>query len=109
MVKKIAYSLMDQGEVPEFEETLERTRFLQENCSICEHHNPMFHDELVTEPVAEENTIDRYVDIREIESMSEADRWQHFAEILAPCIRCYACRNSSCRSGWVSPLIQSIP
>ena len=91
-VRETSEHLIIRGE--EFEETLERTRFFQENCSICTYHNPTVHDELVTELVVEENTIDRYVDIRAIESMSEDERWQHFAEILAPCIRCYACRNS---------------
>ncbi len=90
-VSETSEHLLIRGE--EFEETLERTRFLQENCTICAHHNPTFHDELVAEPVKEENNVDRYGDIRAIESMSEDERWQHFAEILAPCIRCYACRN----------------
>ena len=91
-VRETSEHLLIRGE--EFEETLERTRFLQANCVLCAHHNPTFYDELVTEPVTEENAIDRYKDIHAIESMSEAERWQHFAEILAPCIRCYACRNS---------------
>jgi ferredoxin len=26
--------------------------------------------------------------------MTDAERWQHFQQLLAPCIRCYACRNA---------------
>ena len=90
-VSETSEHLLIRGE--EFEETLERTRFLQENCAICAHHNPTFHDELVADPVTEEKKVGRYGDINAIESMSEDERWQHFTEILAPCIRCYACRN----------------
>ena len=44
-VKETSEHLIIGGE--EFEETLERNHFLQENCAICVHHNPTFHDELV--------------------------------------------------------------
>ena len=30
--------------------------------------------------------------IREIEAMDTEEKWQFFDELLAPCIRCYACR-----------------
>jgi formate dehydrogenase subunit beta len=84
--------LLIRGE--DFEETLERARFLQENCVICTHRNPVLFDELVTKPVAEQNDVDRYADIRGIESMSADERWHYFEELFSPCIRCYACRNA---------------
>jgi ferredoxin len=77
-----------------FEETLERVRYLQENCAICTHRNPVVHDEMVAEPTTEQSEVDRYEDIHAIEVMSDDKRWCHFEELLAPCIRCYACRNA---------------
>ncbi len=78
----------------EFEVTLDRKEFLQENCSICIHRNPVLYDELVGELVEEQQNVDRYVDIREIEALLPADRWQYFSKLVEPCIRCYACRNA---------------
>jgi formate dehydrogenase (coenzyme F420) beta subunit len=77
-----------------FEETLDRSAYLQENCSICIHRNPVVYDELVGELVEEQQDVDRYADVRRVEAMIPAERWQYFEELIAPCIRCYACRNA---------------
>jgi ferredoxin len=77
-----------------FELSLDRQAFLQQNCSICTHRNPVIHDELVAEPVAEQSGVDRYADVREIEAMSPEEKWAHFDKLLEPCIRCNACRNA---------------
>jgi ferredoxin len=77
-----------------FEVTVDRTLYLQNNCAICNHRNPVIYDELVTDPVVEQSRVDRYQDIRAIETMEDLQRWNTFEELLAPCIRCYACRNS---------------
>ena len=77
-----------------FEEKLERSLFLQDNCAICIHRNPVLFDELVAEPVPEQTEVDRYEDVRGIEKMTADQRWQYFRELLGPCIRCYACRNA---------------
>ncbi len=77
-----------------FEESFQRTQYLQDNCAICTHRNPVMYDELATEPVAELSEVNRYADIRAIEDMSAHERWDHFCDLLAPCIRCYACRNA---------------
>ena len=37
----------------EREKVYEKSAVLQENCAICIHRNPVIHDELVAEPVAE--------------------------------------------------------
>jgi coenzyme F420-reducing hydrogenase beta subunit len=78
----------------DFEDVLPRDAYLQENCSVCTHRNPVIYDELIGDPVAEQGQVDRYADIRAVEAMSEDERWKHFDELLAPCIRCYACRNA---------------
>jgi ferredoxin len=76
------------------ETTLAKADVMQENCSICTHRNPVIHDEMAAEPVAEQTDVDRYADIRRIEAMSPEEKWQYFEDMLAPCIRCYACRNA---------------
>lgn len=77
-----------------FEITLDRASMLQDNCSICVHRNPVLYDELVGDLVEEQQGVDRYADVRRIEAMTSTARWKSFEELIAPCIRCYACRNS---------------
>ena len=76
-----------------FEQTFKRVDYLQENCAICIHRNPVIYDELLGEPVQEQD-VDRYADIRLIEAMIPEEKRRHFDELLEPCIRCYACRNA---------------
>lgn len=78
----------------DFEEVLDRQVFLQDNCRICTHRNPVIYDELLADPVAEQADVDRYEDVRRVEAMGTEDRWRYFEELIAPCIRCYACRNA---------------
>jgi formate dehydrogenase subunit beta len=42
---------------------------LQQNCSVCQHRNPVIHDELVADPVQEQTDVDRYADVKAIEAM----------------------------------------
>jgi ferredoxin len=76
----------------DFEQNFERADFLQENCAICTHKNPVIYDELLGEPVKEQE-IDPYENIRKIESMLPEEKRLYFDDLLKPCIRCYACRN----------------
>ncbi len=77
-----------------FFETMAKAEVLQDNCSICIHHNPVIYDELVGDLVEEPGDVDRYSDIEAIEEMSPEERYQYFKDLFSPCIRCYACRNS---------------
>jgi len=108
MVDKRKIAAMFDGEITEvvedpdqitvrgegFEKSLLKKEVLQQNCALCIHRNPVIHDEMAAEPVAEQENIDRYADVRHIEEMSAEERWQYFEDLLAPCIRCYACRNA---------------
>ena len=76
------------------EKTFEKSDVLQDNCAICNHRNPVEYDELAAEPVAEQQGVDRYADVRRIEAMPAEEKYQFFDELLADCIRCYACRNA---------------
>ena len=77
-----------------FLDSLERSSYLQENCAICTHRNAVIYDELLAEPVSEQEGVDRYEDVKAIEAMTAKERWSYFEKLLAPCIRCYACRNA---------------
>lgn len=67
---------------------------LQNNCNLCRYRNPVIYDELVAEAVPEQQDVDGYEDVRRIEAMTAEQRWNYFENLLAPCIRCYACRNA---------------
>ncbi len=76
------------------EKTLNKADLLQSNCSVCQHRNPVIHDEMVAEPVEEQTDVDPYADVKAIEGMGSEERWKFFDDLLSPCIRCYACRNA---------------
>ena len=78
----------------DFKEELKKEDVLQQNCSVCIHRNPVIYDELVAELVEEQNDVDRYRDVNEIEALPPAEKSKFFDELLEPCIRCYACRNA---------------
>jgi len=77
-----------------FMDSLKRSSYLQENCAICTHRNALIYDELLAEPVSEQEGVDRYEDVKVIEALTSKERWSYFEKLLAPCIRCYACRNA---------------
>ena len=76
------------------EKKFKRSDVMQENCSICNHRNPVIYDELVADLVQEQKDVDRYTDVRHIETMSPEDQWDYFEELLESCIRSYACRTA---------------
>jgi len=77
-----------------FSQDFEKMDVLQHNCSLCIHRNPVIHDEMVAPPVEEQQGVDRYADVRSLEAMTPEQRWKYVDDLLAPCIRCYACRNA---------------
>ena len=77
-----------------FEKLLDKGEVLQQNCALCIHRNPVEYDELVAEQVEEQQNVDRYADVREIEEMTAAEKNSYFDDLFSTCIRCYACRNA---------------
>lgn len=71
-----------------------REDVLQKNCAVCNYRNPVIYDEHVADPVAEQKDMDRYEDVRRIETLTPAAKWKYFDDLLALCVRCYACRNA---------------
>jgi formate dehydrogenase subunit beta len=108
MIDKRKISAMFDGEILEvtedennitvkgngFEKLLNKKDILQQNCALCLHRNPVEYDELAAELVDEQQDIDRYADIREIEALSAGDKAKYFDDLFATCLRCYACRNA---------------
>jgi len=78
----------------DFEKLLNKKDILQQNCALCIHRNPVEYDELAADLVDEQQDIDRYADVNEIEAMSAEDKAQYFDDLFSNCIRCYACRNA---------------
>ncbi|MHC1726411.1 MAG: 4Fe-4S binding protein [Syntrophobacteraceae bacterium] len=76
-----------------FELTFNRSDYLQENCAICTHRNPVVYDELLGEAVQEQQ-IDPYEQIKQVEAMLPEEKRAYFDKLIEPCIRCYACRNA---------------
>ena len=78
----------------DYEETFEKGKLLQTNCARCLHRNPVIYDEMIAEPVKEQEEMKSYSDIEEIEQKSPEEKWNFFTRLISDCIRCYACRNA---------------
>lgn len=77
-----------------FEHTLKKSDYLQDNCITCMHRNPVIHDAMAGEPVEERKDPDPYDDVKEVEAMGADDKWKFFSDLIKDCTRCYACRNA---------------
>lgn len=77
-----------------FEMPFNKVDVLQDNCASCIHRNPVIYDELMGEGVIEQDGIDRYADVRKLEAIGTDERWKYFQDLVASCIRCYACRDA---------------
>jgi formate dehydrogenase subunit beta len=78
----------------DFEETFEKKDFLQLNCLICRHRNPVIMNEMIAAPVKEQAEVEAYKDVEKIEEMTSENKWGFFSRMIEGCIRCYACRNA---------------
>jgi ferredoxin len=77
-----------------FSQTLKKKDFLQRNCVVCTHRNPVIFDEMIAEPVPEQEGVDPYGDVARIEEMEPEKKRAFFAQLVSRCLRCYACRNA---------------
>ena len=78
----------------DFEEAFDKKDYLQSNCRVCRHRNPVVFDELIGEEVEEQEGVEPYRDIDKVEEMSPEKKWGFFSRMISRCIRCYACRNA---------------
>jgi len=77
-----------------FREAFSKKKYLQDNCALCLHRNPIEYDEMAAERIAEQTGVNPFQGIEEIERKSAGEKQRFFKELLSPCIRCYACRNA---------------
>jgi ferredoxin len=77
-----------------FEETYDKKDFLRSNCTVCLHRNPVIYDEMVADPVPEQDETDEYADVKRIEKLEPEKKWDFFTRMIERCIRCYGCRNA---------------
>ena len=77
-----------------FEESFNKADFLQSNCAVCTHRNPVLYDEMIADAVEEQTGVSAYSDVEEIERMGSEEKWGFFTQMISECIRCYACRNA---------------
>ena len=78
----------------DFEETFDKKAFLQTNCAVCTHRNPVEYDEMIADPVEEQTDVEAYRDVEKIEGMEPEKKQGFFTRLIERCIRCYACRNA---------------
>lgn len=76
------------------EKTFKKSEVLQDNCKTCIKRNPVIFDEMIAEPVPEQQVDDRFASVNKIEAMSGDERWKFFEGMLSSCTRCYACKNA---------------
>lgn len=77
-----------------FEMALKTDEHLHPSCRACRCPNPVIHDTLVGEPVAEREGVDEYADVHQFEAKPADERWSYLLAQSSRCIRCYACRNA---------------
>jgi len=76
-----------------FRETFKKKDFLRTNCATCLHRNPVEYDEMVAEPVPEQEGVNPFKDIEVLEKKSPEEKRKFFTQLISSCLRCYACRN----------------
>jgi formate dehydrogenase subunit beta len=76
------------------ETTYAKAEVLQSNCSVCQHRNPVIHDEMVADPVQEQTDVDPMRMSKPSRPWTPKKNGNFFEDLLSPCIRCYACRNA---------------
>jgi formate dehydrogenase (coenzyme F420) beta subunit len=77
-----------------FQETFQKKDFLRTNCAVCLHRNPVEYDEMVADPVPEQEGVNPFKDVEGVERKSADEKRRFFTQLISSCIRCYACRNA---------------
>jgi len=63
-------------------------------CRACDRHNPIIADVQANEEINSEPVDDPLGPVREMEALSDDERWARFAEEVSRCNLCFACRNA---------------
>nr|NIM44418.1 4Fe-4S ferredoxin [Nitrososphaeria archaeon] len=77
-----------------FSRTLKTDDLLCDECTTCEHRNPLLYDVLVGREAPELTKVEAFAEVSSFEAKSAEEKWTYFKEEFKNCIRCYACRNA---------------
>ena len=75
------------------EKEVARDEVLAENCLICRYPNPVMADVSLGDEVKAIGNGES-AEVKEIEKMSQEDRWKYWEGEFSRCVRCYSCRNA---------------
>lgn len=75
------------------DKTEEKGKVLLEKCISCKGKKFVVSDETIVLNEMEEESLDRFSDVKKLEAMSAEERFAFWQEQLSKCIRCNACRN----------------
>lgn len=75
------------------EKTVEKGSILLEKCISCKGKKFVVSDETIVINEMEEESLDRFSDVKKLEAMNPEERFAFWQEQLSKCIRCNACRN----------------
>jgi formate dehydrogenase (coenzyme F420) beta subunit len=78
----------------DFQQVFQKKNFMRTNCAVCLHRNPVEYDEMVADPVPEQEGVDPFKDVKALEQKSPDEKRRFFTQLISSCIRCYACRNA---------------
>ncbi|MFU8855371.1 MAG: 4Fe-4S dicluster domain-containing protein [Deferrisomatales bacterium] len=67
---------------------------LAESCRSCAFNNPVLSDVMLGEPAPPHDAAREFTAVEAVEELSADERWQGFAQEMAKCMRCNACRNA---------------
>lgn len=73
--------------------TAPKEEVLLEKCLTCKGKKHVVSDETIILDTTEEVTLDRFAKVRELEQMTDEERFSFWQKELSKCIRCNACRN----------------
>ena len=83
--------MMFTGKAEGRKEAFPREEVLLDKCKECAHHNPRDFDILIGKRL-DNPPADKSASIRELESMSAAERWEFWEDMFSLCILCKACK-----------------
>jgi ferredoxin len=73
---------------------VDSNKILFDKCKACHHELPKIYQDLVGEEISEScEPVDEYAFIKDMEKLSQDERWKFWEKQFSKCIRCYACRN----------------
>jgi len=93
-VEDIDQARLDHHVIAVEGEEMATAEVLYDMCLDCAQHNPIIYDLHMGDEIVDEPSQDPYAQVREMEALSEEERWARFVDETSKCNLCYACRNA---------------